>query len=343
MIDGHRRKADIAVDVLAREHWDLFVCNFTETHCAGHHFWAFQDPLHPRHDAAAPEPLKSALRSVYREVDRSVLRLMDAAGPDATVLVVASHGMGQKTIGPQLLPEVLVRLGMSSDGGARRTSRLRDWQTRFSHVAPRGMVPALKVLTRARPIRRLQERMGGLIFPLESPHTRAIAVPNNRVGGIRLNLRGREPYGRVGPGAEADALLCELTSELQALRHPELDEPIVAGVETSADALGRDHHPDVPDLLVRFRTDLGVLERCSSDRLGLVEFPLPKRHGRRSGDHTTVSRLWAAGPGIRARTRIEDAGTLDLAPTVLNLLGVPIPPQLDGKPLALDRSPRPEA
>jgi hypothetical protein len=91
----------------------------------------------------------------------------------------------------------------------------------------------------------------------------------------------------------------------------------------------------VPDLLVRFRSDVGVLNRCVSPRVGLVNLPLARRHGRRTGDHTTVSRFWAVGPGIRAGTRIGDASTLDLAPTVLDLLGVKPPPHLDGAALPL--------
>jgi hypothetical protein len=54
----------------------------------------------------------------------------------------------------------------------------------------------------------------------------------------------------------------------------------------------------------------------------------------RSGDHTVESRLWAMGPGIEPGSRLEGANVLDLAPTVLALLGVPEPEGLDGKPLA---------
>ena len=39
---------------------------------------------------------------------------------------------------------------------------------------------------------------------------------NNRCAAIRLNVRGREPYGCVEPGAEADALVEELRGELLA-------------------------------------------------------------------------------------------------------------------------------
>jgi hypothetical protein len=28
--------------------WDTFLAGFSESHCAGHHFWRFMDPTYPR-------------------------------------------------------------------------------------------------------------------------------------------------------------------------------------------------------------------------------------------------------------------------------------------------------
>src|SRR5690606_30003131 len=146
------------------------------------------------------------------------------------------------------------------------------------------------------------------------PTCRAAPVENNRVGGIRLNVAGREPCGRVAPGAEADALVDELRTELLALRLPGTDEPIVRAVHTPVEAFGPDHHPDLPDLMVVFRRDLGPLDRCWSPRVGLVEVPIGTPRLPRTGDHTDASRLWAAGPGIPAGTRLEPGDVLDVAP-----------------------------
>jgi predicted AlkP superfamily phosphohydrolase/phosphomutase len=187
--------------------------------------------------------------------------------------------------------------------------------------------------TAAGPFRaRLQARAGSLDHPLESPATRAVALPNNRCGAIRLNLRGREPFGAVEPGAEADACLEELRRELSALEHPETGERIVVRVETAEEAFGPERHPDVPDLVVLFRDDLGPLEACRSERVGVVTRPNYNPRIPRSGDHTAHSRLWAIGPGLEPGT-IDGANVLDVAPTLLELLGVPLPDGLDGRPL----------
>ena len=57
-------------------------------------------------------------------------------------------------------------------------------------------------------------------------------------------------------------------------------------------------HPDLPDLLVEFRTDLGRIDACYSERVGLVEIPARNARVPRSGEHTPESRLWLMGPDI---------------------------------------------
>jgi predicted AlkP superfamily phosphohydrolase/phosphomutase len=319
ILEGVRIKTEALLDLLGRERWDLFACNFSDGHCAGHQLWHFLDPRAPRHDPAAPERLRNGLREVYAAIDAGIGRLIDAAGRDADVLVLASHGMTLYTGGPQLLPKVLRRLGM---GGTRR-SALRA-------ALPEPLVRLLRLV----PVswrRRAHRAADALAHPLESSTTRAVDVDNLRCGGIRLNLRGREPAGAVAPGAEEEALLAELERELLLLEDPASGERIVDRVVRARDAFGDDHNPDVPDLIVVFRADLGPIERCRSARAGEVASPLFKPHLPRSGDHSVESRLWAVGPRVPAR--VPAGNVLDIAPTLLALCGVAPPAWMDGRPL----------
>jgi predicted AlkP superfamily phosphohydrolase/phosphomutase len=168
---------------------------------------------------------------------------------------------------------------------------------------------------------------------------------NNRCAAIRINQRGREPHGTVEPGAEADALVEDLRGALLALRQPGSGEPIVDLVATPTELFGSGAHPDLPDLTVGFRTDLGAIEACESARVGLVEVPLWPRETRsdgwpvdlgRTGDHTAESRLWLVPPGGEGADA-GDASVLDVAPTVLSLLAVPIPPTMKGQALVVER------
>ena len=295
LLAGVERKTSLLGDLLQREDWDLFVCAYGESHCVGHQFWHFSDPTHAKHRQGVPEHLREAILRVYRAIDSGIGVLMKMAGPDATVIVVTSHGMGNYTGGPQLLNEVLVRLGIASGGQSVLGQGIRQFQKSVSHM-PRKIQPLLRRLAYTMPARLLQRRAGCLLDPLESAQTRATALRNNRCGAVRLNLKGREPFGAVEPGEEAQALIDDLRREFLALEEPKTGERIVAKVVTADEAFGIDHHPDVPDLMVVFRTDLGVLESCRSERVGEVHVPLYHPNIPRTGDHTTESRLWMMGP-----------------------------------------------
>jgi predicted AlkP superfamily phosphohydrolase/phosphomutase len=209
---------------------------------------------------------------------------------------------------------------------------LRRLRTRVTYL-PRPIKAVIKRLARTRAMAVPAVAAGCAVDPFASAKTRAAFVNNNRCGGIRLNLRGREPFGSVEPGPEAAALLQMLRHELLALRDPTSGEAIITHVQTSSEAFGPDHHPDLPDLICVFRTDLGMLERCESPAVGLVHVPIYHPHAPRSGDHTVNSQLWVSGPDIVGTRENGRANVLDIAPTILDALDVALPEWLDGRPL----------
>jgi predicted AlkP superfamily phosphohydrolase/phosphomutase len=333
LLSGLERRTKLYTDVIKRENWDLAVCGYTEAHCAGHHFFHFHNNEHYAHDRSAPEPLKSGLLDVYRGIDKSLSEVMDAAGSDATVLLFAPQGMQDFTGGFQMLPEILARLGLASDNGkAGKANLVRHAQNLVKTLAPKSLVAPLRRLTKLGVVSRLQADAGCMLDPFTSPNTKAATVPNNRIGAIRLNLKGREPFGAVDM-SEKGALIDEIRRELMALRHPKSGETIVKSIQTAEEAFGREHHPDVPDLVVEFRTDVGPIEECVSPRVGHIRVPFGKMLNRRTGDHTTNARLWAMGKGIESGATHGQSDILDIGPTTLALLKANKPNHMDGHAL----------
>lgn len=331
---GAALKTALLEETLKSDRWDLFTCCFGETHCVGHQFWHFRDESHPWHEPDAPAPFKGAMLEIYQAVDAGIGKLIAAAGPEAQIMLVASHGMGPYTGGPNLLDELLARMGLA--GSAEESG----W-TRAARALQRNQsLPADLVRKVLRPVlgKRLlhgaQAKFGGLHAPLTNPAVRATSVPNNRCGAIRLNMKGREPFGQVVPGNEAAAILEDIRQALAELRDAVRDEFIVETSYTAREVFGDGHHPDVPDLMVVFRDDLGVLDACVSPRYGRIDVPVYRRILPRSGDHTVNSRLWMAGPGI-AQSGEGAGNVLDLAPSVLARLGIGARGGMDGRPLLI--------
>jgi len=334
LLRGLAAKATFAPELLAGERWDLFDCTISESHCGGHQFWHFGDPRHPWHARECADDLRHALRDIYQGIDRTLGRLVDAAGRGATVLAVFSHGMDLYYDGPQLLPEVLARLGYASGGRNRAAAWMRVLKRNVTHW-PRPLKAAIKRVARSNAITAPIGAAGCLVDPFESVRTRAAYVSNNRCGAIRLNIKGREPHGCVEAGNDARTLMHALKRELSALRDPASGEPIMAEVFTADERFGANHHADVPDIICVFRTDLGMLENCESPAVGHVHAPIYHPHAPRSGDHTSHSQCWASGAGIGPGAGPTRAHVRDIAATVLHRLGVDRPAWLDGKALVL--------
>ena len=323
LLIGMERKERLLLDVLGREDWDLFACAFGEGQCSGHQFWHFQDGGAPQETS---DRMASAIRSVYERLDSALGALIDAAGPGVTVFAVASHSFVGRRGGKQLIPEVLVRLGYGSGGGrsARARSKVPPSVRRLVRtVLPRGATQTL------------QARVGSLPNPLDSPQTRAAALDGDRCSWIRLNLKGREPQGSIEPGAQAAEILADIRAALFLLEQPETGERIVADVLSADEAFGEGHHPDVPDLIVHFREDLGALDACRSDRVGVVHAPFELVAHRSSGHPALPSYLWIVGPEVPRPAPSGDGRTVDLAPTILSHLGVSRPDWLDGSALVV--------
>ena len=330
LLTGVERKTAIIEDVLARADHDLVVAAFSETHCVGHQFWCWYDEDHPLHAADASPRRRDAIPSVYEAVDAAVGRLVALAGPDAEVLVVATHGMGRAVGGYQLVPEVIERLGLGPRGST------------IAQAPSRLPAPVRSVARRTIPARLRDRRnvaAGNLPhLHLEHASTRAVTVTNNRCGAVRLNLAGRDPRGCVEPG-EAAGLLELIRAAFLELRDPRSGEPIARRVFTADEEWGPDRHVSVPDLVVDFRPELAPIDAAESARLGRVELPIRRvdEHGpRRTGDHLPDSRVWVAGPRLSGLGPVAGANVLDVTPTVLSLLDVAVPAGLDGRPWTLD-------
>jgi predicted AlkP superfamily phosphohydrolase/phosphomutase len=340
-----RARGELTRRVLRQGDWDLVMQVFAESHCCGHQCWHLHDPAHPAHDPAIRAELDDPLRRVYAAIDTALGRILDTAG-DAIVLVASLHGMAHWYGAQFLLRDVLQQLGV----------------TRYLPASPApqpaGVRPAARAIARSvwhlvpRELRRrIRNRLepdergppsGPLpplgIDPAASP---CFPVPNGFAsGGIRLNLKGREPAGVLEPGAEADAFCAALAADLLAISDDRTGEPAIRRVVRTAELYNGPCLAELPDLLVdwddRAPTSSATVGRGNdavvrlrSQKLGLVE---GANLYCRTGEHRIEGMLVAAGPGIARGTLGRAVSVLDYAPTLTGLLGV-TPAQGDGRPI----------
>ena len=276
--------------------------------------------------------------------------MLNATGPEAHCVAFSATGMQPNTAdlpGGAFLPELLFRysfpgcVGLDFDDPARGPSEeslagIQDWVMEAWHTR-RRITPTGAWLFRQLPKRwalSLTAHLGSgvpLIYPSEPdcwgfqpvtwyqpfwPHMKAFALLTNSDGFIRLNVRGREAHGVVEP--ENFARVCDDIADLSMdLRIPETGVRAVSEViRVVTNSTGRPRRL----LMTPISRSCGIpasANVCES-RFGQLG-PLPIL---RAGGHTTEGFFCAAGPGIAPGTQLAEGTLLDIAPTVLDLLGV---------------------
>ena len=245
-VEGARHRGDLAVRLLREVAPELAIMTFNEVHHCTHQLWhtVGDDPLYEGIEAPMVSP---DLEQVYREVDRQVGRLVDAA-PDAAVIAFSLHGMKPGPGIPMLHEALLEELGYaipSSWSGLTWRERAAGALGTFKRKAPQP----LKRLYHRRLgyATRLRLARGTIVPQHDWSRTRAFALPTDQRGYIRVNLAGREAQGCV-PAPEYDAVCDQLVEELSATRDS-AGRPLVAEVARMVED-GGEPHPHLPDLIV---------------------------------------------------------------------------------------------
>ena len=319
LITGVQKKTAMLRHYLCREPWDFFFAVYSESHCVGHQCWHLADPGHPRYIPTAPSTLRSVVRDVYQAIDKGLGRLLEHMPTDAEVVVLSTHGMGPWYAGSHLIPSVLDRLGMTGPVPAIKdavwAARKVLSTTGRSWLKNGWMKDAINRCwewSHRNPVSRM----------------RAFHVPsNNMTGAVRINLKGREPAGLVAPGREYDALCKELADAFLALENPETGRKAVQWVARASDLYQGASLEEFPDLFIEWDHSAPI-NALRSPAIGTVTGSLEVE---RSGDHYPGGLLIASGPSFTSGRIDERIRTMDLAPTILQFFGVPIPATFQGR------------
>jgi predicted AlkP superfamily phosphohydrolase/phosphomutase len=307
-------------------------------------FWSVVQALdHLQHifwDAAAAGPgggeFADLVERCYRLADDVIGHRAGLWDGAANLFVVSDHGFGPAEKWFHV-NHFLQEAGLLALGGRKRSGGAAA-----GGLARLGLTPQrLRTLVRRADVLGLRRRMGRLarvtlgrridqsLTPaVDWSRTRAISG-SPATEGIFVNLKGREPEGIVEPGEEYEALREHLIRALMALRDPETGGAVIHAVYRREELYDGPFLDQLPDLVF----DLGELPYLAGDSLtaGRVIEPLPRDYLQ--GRHRPGGIFIAAGPDIRAAGRFEGARIVDVAPTVLYALGLPIPEDVDGQPL----------
>ena len=155
--------------------------------------------------------------------------------------------------------------------------------------------------------------------------------------GIWINRKGVKPAGIVDEG-EYDSLLNFITQKLGELKDPRTGEAIVKRVFRRDEIYHGPYCDEAPDLTPDwwdtslFSTSPSLPENSGEPPVQIIEHK-PATTAEWGGTHRRDGILIAHGKPFRKGIKIEGARLIDMAPTILYLMGQPVPDDMDGRVL----------
>jgi predicted AlkP superfamily phosphohydrolase/phosphomutase len=298
-------KADAIIWLAETQDWQFLLAGMYELHRAGHNLWPIKGEF-------ASDAAPDAMLDVYIEVDRQLVRILNAINLASTAVVIfALNGMEANRAQNHFLHEILNRLNavylsrvgktraraqrFNVIGGLRKTLPydLQSWAARLMGENVQDWV-VNKTLTRS----------------LDWATTPAFALSTGGEGFIRLNLRGRERLGCLEP-EEADGFVRWLKSELARVTVVGSDEPLVAEIIDVRKRFPGPRADLLPDLSIRWAPRQPE-KRIHSPTIGQI---VAKLETGRSGNHSPDSFALFCGTAAQDRvlsqvTYIEDLSRL---------------------------------
>ena len=338
LIKAGRRQAALGRILLALENrlaWtlelqrryrpDLLIVVFTASDCAGHFFWGDMDPTYPFRSGCEEECLEDVLRTVYGRLDGAIAALVEAMEPEVT-LVVSDHGSGFNQRGAEYLRPWLTELGLLT---WREHGGIMSSVAKLLHgFVDRSLGREAKL--------RLSRRLPGLRVSAEEMMTFGeVDWSTTRVyctgttDELYINLRGREPRGIVEPGTEYDVLCKSVIRLLREVTDPATGRPATESVVHRDEVYDGPFVDRAPDIIIRWSTT-GVLSglRSPGHRSVPIDPPPPPFQ---SGGHRLHGVFIAEGAHLKSGERVGALSIEDVAPTVMHLLGEPVPENWKGR------------
>jgi predicted AlkP superfamily phosphohydrolase/phosphomutase len=275
----------------------------------------FHDPVSPRY---RPGGRNDAIRLIYQRLDAAIGALIHAAGDDVTVCVVSDHGFG---------------------GAGTGVIHLNNWLAERDYLK---FEPARPNLLKSAALSLVPQRLRGAMFRrlqdmaaraesqsrfagIDWNHTFAWSEELNYFPSIRVNLKGREPAGRIEPENYRDfcAKLCEELESWPPIKKAWRREMLYQGPYVER----------APDIVLELALEQGYSYSCLRSRGGPgfrrlrpEEYNGGKERGM-NGSHRQAGVFFSSEQVPCGAALIED-----IAPTVLAQLQVPAP-DMDGTPL----------
>ncbi len=290
---------------------DVLFVVFTAPDRFAHFFWHFYDKTHPYRKNESIEDLEKyedALFRIYEKLDEKlgiiVRKFEKEISNDFSIILVSDHGISS-------LKRILHLNRCLSEKGYLKFKPKEEWKKFAKDI--------------------LEKNVSYIFGKVDWSKTKAYAV--GKRGAIYVNLKGREPNGIVSK-RDYKKIIEKLKKDLKNTEDPETGEKIVKKAFSRDELFFGKNIQKAPDILI-FLNDgyfpFGyAFNYDKPDSISVNDrIDQPFVTGIESGDGILLIR----DKNIEANATFKNSKIIDLTPTLLYLLGLPVPKDMDGKVL----------
>jgi predicted AlkP superfamily phosphohydrolase/phosphomutase len=331
--DALRYKFQAARYLQKREKAAFTMLHIWESDQISHWLWHIFDKNHPEHKGDEAEKFLPEVIAYFKELDEEIGKTIHEQGGEGNVLVISDHGFGPVS------KMVLLNVWLIQEGYLKLKqdpmTQLKYWFWKkgltpelffrlYKNMVKRGI--RFRSLAPVELIKMLNSGKGRLLSLRDVDWSNTKAYAKMGYGQIFLNLKGREPQGIV-EGSDSKRLRTELVEKLKNLKDDETGEAIGEGIRVKDELYHGKYFEEAPDITF-LPLEKGYLATggFSSNRVITKDWLL-------KGVHRMKGIFIGKGKAINQGKRISEARIIDLAPTILYLMGSKIPEDMDGRVL----------
>ncbi len=312
IIDMVQKRLRAALQLLEQRPTPFFTIVFVAPDRIQHYAWGYLERLLREPESAQCDPTCRRVLAVYQVLDQVIGEILARRDGRTTVMVMSDHGfcalLTRLHLNDWLSQHGWLEFRSGARSARRQAKRASDWLRRL--LPRRFLLWGRRKLA----IDQTLNWNGTVAYSGDASES-----------AIHINVQGREPHGTVAPGEPYEQLRATIAAALEALHDPRCGLPVMKRVEQREAAYHGPYLDLAPDIV--FETAAGYEATPEVAPEGNL-FTDVSAEGR--GAHERDGILIAAGPGIRQTLVRSQADIADIAPTVLYLLGLPVPTEMDG-------------
>ena len=307
-----RNTLEISEHLLSKYPWDFFMVVFHSVDETQHFFWD---------DMEGHSKYRGSVFQAYDAIDKSLSRLLAFRDEETHVMVVSDHGHGP--VSDYFCTNLFLEKHGYLHFKATRFRTAKHLLYRLSGATGTRRI-ALALMNAVGSFTPASEEVSDDPILNGTDWTRTKAYSYSI--GVNINLQGREPKGIV-PLSQYEAFRKELVSALKKYTDKK-NQGILDLVATRDDVYDGPEVRNAPDIVLESENYMvyGLAGLGSANVYGSVL----ERPPVISGTHRRNGVFMLSGPWVQPDQRIEKVSILDVAPTIMTILGVPVPDGLDG-------------